>query len=172
MKNFVSSVIYSLIMTFLSVAVIFLLQAPLISFVYYGFLAGNNSITFNTNIINKVANTDTITIVVMIVQIILTLGFIMTMFTFISKIINIYLKNENLIRPYYIVFFFMTSVIPVILIFLSIFLKVRLAIMTLVEEGVFTILNIVIVIFTRKILPDTTNYEYRKYLFTEGSEDD
>lgn len=87
MKNFVSSVIYSLIMTFLSVAVIFLLQAPLISFVYYGFLAGNNSITFNTNIINKVANTDTITIVVMIVQIILTLGFIMTMFTFISKII-------------------------------------------------------------------------------------
>lgn len=172
MKNFVSSVIYSLIMTFLSVAVIFLLQAPLISFVYYGFLAGNNSITFNTNIINKVANTDTITIVVMIVQIILTLGFIMTMFTFISKIINIYLKNENLIRPYYIVFFFMTSVIPVILIFLSIFLKVRLAIMTLVVEGVFTILNIVIVIFTRKILPDTTNYEYRKYLFTEGSEDD
>lgn len=172
MKKFVSSVIYSLIMTFLSVAVIFLLQAPLISFVYYGFLAGNNSITFNTNIINKVANTDTITIVVMIVQIILTLGFIMTMFTFISKIINIYLKNENLIRPYYIVFFFMTSVIPVILIFLSIFLKVRLAIMTLVVEGVFTILNIVIVIFTRKILPDTTNYEYRKYLFTEGSEDD
>ena len=66
----------------------------------------------------------------------------------------------------------MTSVIPVILIFLSIFLKVRLAIMTLVVEGVFTILNIVIVIFTRKILPDTTNYEYRKYLFTEGSEDD
>lgn len=172
MKKFVTSVIYSLIMTFLSVAVIFLLQAPLISFVYYGFLAGNNSITFNTNIINKVANTDTITIVVMIIQIILTLGFIFAMFTFISKVIHIFLKNEKLIRPYYLVFFFMTSVIPVILIFLSIFLKVKLTIMTLVVEGVFTVLNIVIIIFSRKILPDTTDYEYRKYLFTEGSEDD
>ena len=33
MKNFVSSIIYSLAMTFLSVAFIFLLQAPLISFI-------------------------------------------------------------------------------------------------------------------------------------------
>ena len=172
MKKFVSSVIYSLIMTFLSVAVIFLLQAPLMSFVYYGFLAGDNTITFNTNIISKVANTDTITIIVMIMQVVLTLGFVIAMFCFISKVIHIFLKNENLIRPYYIVFFFMTSVVPVILIFLSIFLKVRLTIMTLVVEGVFTVLNILIIIFTRKILPDTTNYEYRKYLFSEGSEDD
>ena len=66
----------------------------------------------------------------------------------------------------------MTTVIPVILIFLSIFLKVKLLIMTLVVEGVFTVLNIVIIVFSRKILPDTTDYEYRKYLFTEGSSDD
>lgn len=172
MKKFVKSVIYSLIMTFLSVAVIFLLQAPLISFVYYGFLASSNSISFNTNILNKIANTDTITIIVMIVQIILTLGFILMMFTFISKVIHIFLKDEKLIRPYYLVFFFMTTVVPVILIFLSIFLKVKLTIMTIVVECVFTVLNIVIIIFSKKILPDTTDYEYRKYLFTEGSEDD
>ncbi len=49
MKKFVSSAIYSLIMTFLSVAAIFLLQVSLMSFVYYDFLAGYNSITFNTN---------------------------------------------------------------------------------------------------------------------------
>lgn len=172
MRKFVRSVLYSLFMTLISVAVIFLLQAPLVSFVYYGFLANTNNITFNTNVINKVANTDTITIIVMIVQFILTLGFIFMMYNFVSKIIHIFLKNEQLIRPYYLFFFFMTLVVPVILIFLSIFLEVRLMIMTLVVEGVFTLLNIIIIILSKKVLPDTTDYEYRKYLFTEGSEDE
>ena len=172
MKKFVSSLIYSLIMTLISLAVIYLLQAPLISFVYYGFFSGSNAISFYNNILGKIPSTDTITIIIMIIQIILTIGFILVMFEFISKVINIFLKNEKLVKPYYIIFFFMTSVIPVILIFLSIFLKVKLTILTLVIEGVFTVLNIVLITFSRKILPDTTDFEYRKYLFTEGSEDD
>ena len=44
MKKFVNAVIYSLILTLISVTVIFLLQAPLVSFVYYGFLSKTNSI--------------------------------------------------------------------------------------------------------------------------------
>ena len=173
MKKFVSSLIYSLIMTLISLAVIYLLQAPLISFVYYGFFSGSNAISFYNNILGKIPSTDTITIIIMIIQIILTIGFILVMFEFISKVINIFLKNEKLVKPYYIIFFFMTSVIPVILIFLSIFLKVKkLTIITLVIEGVFTVLNIVLITFSRKILPDTTDFEYRKYLFKEGSEDD
>lgn len=172
MKKFVSSLIYSLIMTLISLAVIYLLQAPLISFVYYGFFSGSNAISSYNNILGKIPSTDTITIIIMIIQIILTIGFILVMFEFISKVINIFLKNEKLVKPYYIIFFFMTSVIPVILIFLSIFLKVKLTILTLVIEGVFTVLNIVLITFSRKILPDTTDFEYRKYLFKEGSEDD
>lgn len=173
MKKFVSSLIYSLIMTLISLAVIYLLQAPLISFVYYGFFSGSNAISFYNNILGKIPSTDTITIIIMIIQIILTIGFILVMFEFISKVINIFLKNEKLVKPYYIIFFFMTSVIPVILIFLSIFMKVKLTILlTLVIEGVFTVLNIVLITFSRKILPDTTDFEYRKYLFKEGSEDD
>ena len=173
MKKFVSSLIYSLIMTLISLAVIYLLQAPLISFVYYGFFSGSNAISFYNNILGKIPSTDTITIIIMIIQIILTIGFILVLFEFISKVINIFLKNEKLVKPYYIIFFFMTSVIPVILIFLSIFLKVKLTILlTLVIEGVFTVLNIVLITFSRKILPDTTDFEYRKYLFKEGSEDD
>lgn len=159
-------------MTLISLAVIYLLQAPLISFVYYGFFSGSNAISFYNNILGKIPSTDTITIIIMIIQIILTIGFILVMFEFISKVINIFLKNEKLAKPYYIIFFFMTSVIPVILIFLSIFLKVKLTILTLVIEGVFTVLNIVLITFSRKILPDTTDFEYRKYLFKEGSEDD
>ena len=172
MKKFVSSLIYSLIMTLISLAVIYLLQAPLISFVYYGFFSGSNAISFYNNILGKIPSTDTITIIIMIIQIILTIGFILVMFEFISKVINIFLKDEKLVKPYYIIFFFMTSVIPIILIFLSIFLKVKLTIPTLVIEGVFTVLNIVLITFSRKILPDTTDFEYRKYLFKEGSEDD
>ena len=172
MKKFVSSLIYSLIMTLISLAVIYLLQAPLLSFVYYGFFSGSNAISFYNNLLGKVPSTDTITIIIMIIQIILTIGFILVMFEFISKVINIFLKNEKLVKPYYIIFFFMTSVIPIILIFLSIFLKVKLTIPTLVIEGVFTVLNIVLITFSRKILPDTTDFEYRKYLFKEGSEDD
>ena len=172
MKKFVSSLIYSLIMTLISLAAIYLLQAPLLSFVYYGFFSGSNAISFYNNLLGKVPSTDTITIVIMIIQIVLTIGFIIAMFVFIRKVINIFLKDEKLVKPYYIIFFFMTSVIPVILIFLSIFLKVKLTILTLVIEGVFTVLNIVLITFSRKILPDTTDFEYRKYLFKEGSEDD
>ena len=172
MKKFVSSLIYSLVMTLISLAVIYLLQAPLLSFVYYGFFSGSNAISFYNNLLGKVPSTDTITIVIMIIQIVLTIGFIIAMFVFIRKVINIFLKDEKLVKPYYIIFFFMTSVIPIILIFLSIFLKVKLTILTLVIEGVFTVLNIVLITFSRKILPDTTDFEYRKYLFKEGSEDD
>lgn len=172
MKNLVISLIYSLIMTLISLSAIYLLQAPLISFVYYGFFSGSNTVFFYNNILGKIPNTDTITIVIMIIQIVLTIGFILVMFRFISKVINIFLKNEKLVKPYYIIFFFMTSVIPIFIIFLSIFLKVRLTILTLVIEGVFTVLNIVLITFSRKILPDTTDFEYRKYLFKEGSEDD
>ena len=159
-------------MTLISLAVIYLLQAPLLSFVYYGFFSGSNAISFYNNLLGKVPSTDTITIVIMIIQIVLTIGFIIAMFVFIRKVINIFLKDEKLVKPYYIIFFFMTSVIPIILIFLSIFLKVKLTILTLVIEGVFTVLNIVLITFSRKILPDTTDFEYRKYLFKEGSEDD
>ena len=172
MKNFVSSIIYSLVMTFLSVAFIFLLQAPLISFIYYGFLSDVNVVVFGTNVINKVANTDAITIVVTVVQVILTLGFIISMFCFVKSIIFLFLKNEKLIRPYYYVFFFMTSIVPVLIIFLSVLLKVKLSILTFIIEGIFMVLNIVLITFSKKILPDTTDFEYRKYLFTEGSVDE
>ena len=172
MKKFVSSVIYSLIMTFVSVAVIFLLQAPLMTFVYYGFLTETNSVAFNTNVINKVLDTSPVTIIVLVLQVLLTLGFVITLFIFIRKVIHVFLKDEKLIRPYYLVFFFMTSIVPVVLIFLSIFLKVKLTIITLIVELVFTVLNTVFTIFSKKILPDTTDHEYRKYLFSEGLKND
>lgn len=168
MKKFVFSVIYSLILTLLSVAEVFLLQAPLLSFIYYGFFSSTNSAFFVTNIINKIVNADSITIVIMAVQTILTLIFAFLLFFFIKKVINVFLKNEKLVRPYYVTFFFMTLIVPIILIFLSIFFKVKLAILTFVIEGIFTILNTVLIIFARKILPETTNQEYRKYLFEQG----
>lgn len=168
MKKFVFSVIYSLILTLLSVAEVFLLQAPLLSFIYYGFFSSTNSAFFVTNIINKIVNADSITIVIMAVQTILTLIFAFLLFFFIKKVINVFLKNEKLVRPYYVTFFFMTLIVPIILIFLSIFFKVKLAILTFVIEGIFTILNTVLIIFARKILPETTNQEYRKYPFEQG----
>lgn len=165
MKKFVSSIIYSFILTLISVAEVFLLQAPLLSFVYYGLFSSSNSAFFSTNLINKIVNTDSITIVLMVVQTLLTLVFVFLLFFFIKKIINLFLKNEKLVKPYYIIFFFITLIVPILIIVLSIFFKVKLTLLTLVIEGVFTVLNTVLIIFTRKILPETTNQEYRKYLF-------
>lgn len=168
MRKFVSSMIYSLIMSLLSVAVIFLLQAPLMTFVYYGFVSAPNSAVFTANIINKIVDTDTTTIIVMVGLIILTLSFIFLLFIFITKVIHIFLKDENLIKPYYIIFFFLTTVLPVIVIFLAIFLKAKLAILTLIIELVFFALNTVLIILSKKLFPETTNTEYRKHLFTNG----
>ena len=169
MRKFVSSMIFSLIMSLLSVAVIFLLQAPLMTFVYYGFVSAPNSAVFTANIINKIVDTDTTTIIVMVGLIILTLSFIFSLFIFITKVIHIFLKDENLIKPYYIIFFFLTTVLPVIVIFLAIFLKAKLAILTLIIELVFFALNTVLIILSKKLFPETTNTEYRKYLFTNGA---
>lgn len=150
------------------VAVIFLLQAPLMTFVYYGFVSAPNSAVFTANIINKIVDTDTTTIIVMVGLIILTLSFIFSLFIFITKVIHIFLKDENLIKPYYIIFFFLTTVLPVIVIFLAIFLKAKLAILTLIIELVFFALNTVLIILSKKLFPETTNTEYRKHLFTNG----
>lgn len=168
MRKFVSSMIFSLIMSLLSVAVIFLLQAPLMTFVYYGFVSAPNSAVFTANIINKIVDTDTTTIIVMVGLIILTLSFIFSLFIFITKVIHIFLKDENLIKPYYIIFFFLTTVLPVIVIFLAIFLKAKLAILTLIIELVFFALNTVLIILSKKLFPETTNTEYRKHFFTNG----
>lgn len=169
MRNFVTSMIFSLIMSLLSVAVIFLLQAPLMTFVYYGFVSAPNSAVFTANIINKIVDTDTTTIIIMIGLIILTLSFIFPLFIFITKVVHIFLKDEKLIKPYYIIFFFFTTVLPVIIIFLAIFLKAKLAILTLIIELVFFALNTVLIILSKKIFPETTNTEYRKHLFTNGA---
>ncbi len=169
MRKFVSSMIFSLIMSLLSVAVIFLLQAPLMTFVYYGFVSAPNSAVFTANIINKIVDTDTTTIIVMVGLIILTLSFIFSLFIFITKVIHIFLKDENLIKPYYIIFFFLTTVLPVIVIFLAIFLKAKLAILTLIIELVFFALNTVLIILSKKLFPETTNTEYRKHLFSNGA---
>lgn len=168
MRKFVTSMIYSLIMSLLSIAVIFLLQAPLLTFVYYGFVSASNNAVFTANIINKIIDTDTTTVVIMVGQIILTVAFIFTLFIFISKIIHIFLKEEKLIKPYYIIFFFFTTILPAILIFLSIFLKVKLTILTIIIEVAFFVLNTVLIILSKKIFPETTSMEYRKYLFKNG----
>ena len=169
MRKFVTSMIFSLIMNLLSVAVIFLLQAPLLTFVYYGFFLESNSAIFSANIINKIVNIDSFTLFLMIVQIVLTLSFIFSLFFFIAKVINVFLKDEKLIKPYYIIFFVLTLIIPVLLILLSVFLKVKLVILTIIVEFVFFTLNTVLIIFSRKLFPETTNTEYRKYLFTNGA---
>lgn len=168
MRKFITSMIYSLIMSLISIAVIFLLQAPLLTFVYYSFVSTSNNAVFTSNIINKTVDLDTTTVVIMAGQIILTVAFIFTLFIFISKIIHIFLKEEKLIKPYYIIFFFLTTILPVILIFLSIFLKVKLTILTIIIEVAFLILNTVLIILSKKIFPETTSMEYRKYLFKNG----
>ena len=66
----------------------------------------------------------------------------------------------------------MILILPVILITASILFKVKLFALTLVVQAIFIVLNIVLIIFSRKILPDTTDFEYRKYLYTEGYSND
>lgn len=169
MKRFVVSIIYSLIITLLSVAMIFLLQAPLTTIVYYGLFANDNLLEFIQNI-NKTPSADSITIVMVTVQIVLSLAFVSVLSVFFRKIIRIFLKNEKLIRPYYITFFFMTLVVPIVFVFVSVLFRIRLFILIFVITGVFTVLNIVLTIFSKKIFPETIDYEYRKYLFDGTSE--
>ena len=170
MRNFVSSMILSMIMTLFSVAVIFLLQAPLLTFVYYGFFTDNSLVL--GNIIGKISNTDGLTITILALQILFSVIFIVMMFIFIKKVIFVFLKNEKLVRPYYLVFFFCMTILPVLIIYLSVLLKVNFWILSVVIEFLFNVLTTILIIFAKKILPETTNTEYRKYLFSQGNENE
>ncbi len=169
MRKFVLSMIFSMIMAFISVLDVFLLQAPLLTFSYYGFFSESNTTIFAANIIGKIIKLDVITMTIMIFQVFMTLAFVIVLFLFIKKIVSLFLKDEKLIRGYYWGFFIDTLLIPVVLIFLSIFLKGKVWMLTfLVIEVLSVVLNVVLLIFTNKILPETTDTEYRKYLFTNG----
>lgn len=202
MRKFVLVMILSLIINFLSIADIFLLQAPLITLVYYGLFSESNSMIFSANIVNKISNFESISNIIMFGQFILTFLFVIVCFIFITKVINVFFKewkcrtcgfvfqgntppkscplckaqkeqfiiknDEKLIKPYYILFFFITFIVPVIIIFFSIILKVNLVILTISFEVIFFVLNTVLIIFSKKIFPETTNTEYRKELFTNG----
>ena len=170
MRNFVSSMILSMIMTLFSVAVIFLLQAPLLTFVYYGFFTDNSLVL--GNIIGKISNSDGLTITILALQILFSVIFIVMMFIFIKKVIFVFLKNEKLVRPYYLVFFFCMTILPVLIIYLSVLLKVNFWILSVVIEFLFNVLTTILIIFAKKILPETTNTEYRKYLFSQGNENE
>lgn len=170
MRNFVSSIILSMIMTLFSVAVIFLLQAPLLTFVYYGFFTDNSLVL--GNIIGKISNSDGLTITILALQILFSVIFIVMMFSFIKKVIFVFLKNEKLVRPYYFVFFFCMTILPVLIIYLSVLLKVNFWILSVVIEFLFNVLTTILIIFAKKILPETTNTEYRKYLFSKGNENE
>ena len=170
MRNFVSSIILSMIMTLFSVAVIFLLQAPLLTFVYYGFFTDNSLVL--GNIIGKISNSDGLTITILALQILFSVIFIVMMFIFIKKVIFVFLKNEKLVRQYYFVFFFCMTILPVLIIYLSVLLKVNFWILSVVIEFLFNVLTTILIIFAKKILSETTNTEYRKYLFSQGNENE
>jgi len=169
MRKFISAMIFSMIMVALSVAITFLLQAPFLTFVYYGFFSESNTAIFAANIINRIVKLDEITAAVMAVQVALTVSFALVLFFFIRKIVFLFLKDEKLVRGYYWSFFVATLLVPVLLIFFSIFLKGKIwIVLSLVIELAFFLLNTILLIFTKKILPETTDAEYRKYLFENG----
>ena len=49
---------------------------------------------------------------------------------------------------------------------MSILFQVKLSVLTLIVEIVFAVLNTVLILLAKKMLPETTETEYRKILFT------
>ena len=160
-------------MTIVSVLIVFLLQAPLLSFVYYGLFSSSTLEVFSLNVINKTICKDAVSISILIAQILLTIAFVSVLFFFIYKVIFVFLKDEKSVRVYYWGFFIFTLILPVFLIYISVLLKGKgWTIAFIVIELISTALNIVLLIFTKEILPETTDIEYRKYLFAKGDNDE
>ena len=169
MRKFVLSMIFSMLIALISVLDVFLLQAPLLTFAYYGFFSESNTTIFAANIMGKIIKLDVVTMAIMIFQVFMTLAFVIVLYLFIKKIVFLFLKDEKLVRVYYWGFFIATLLIPVVLIFLSIFLKGKIwAVTFLIIELLAVVLNTVLLFFSNKILPETTDTEHRKYLFTYG----
>lgn len=169
-EEFVKSIVNGLVISILSVLVTFLLYAPLLTFVKYGFFSGFNNLV-NNMIMNRY-QLDSLSLTIMIIQVLLTIGFLVTLYIFMKKVIYVFIGNEKLVRPYYTILFFMVTLVPPVIIFLSVLLGVKLLVLILVVEGIFLILDILLAIFTKKILPDIKEVENRKYLFSAGVEND
>lgn len=166
-KGFVSSLILFLIIAILSITMTVLLLAPLLSLSMYGFFTQDLDV-FISNILTKNSVLETPELVIIIVQSVLSFAFVIVTAIFFKKILNLYLKNENYVKTIYRVFFACILILPTILLLISIFCKVRLTILSCVVAGVFSLLFTAWIIISKKILPNTTDAENRKYLFTEA----
>jgi len=192
MRKFVKSVILSLMVCFASICSVFLLQAPLLTLAYYGYASPDNleynkvTTTLNMdgtsetslkghvigntidNLIAKNGSEALYPMIISIAQIVLTLLFITVLFIFMVRVVKVFLKTEKLIRPYYNVFYFMVSILPVFVILASIYFRVDLYKMVIVMEIVFFVLSIALTIFSTKVLPQTEDIAYRKSLYKGG----
>lgn len=175
MKSFVQSVILMLVVSLLSVTFLFCIEASLLSLVYCGFFKSSSLVAVtgflsSLGLRSPLQNTGptALAVIAVLLQIVLTLAFFILLFAFFMSVLKILLKNEREVRQYYGVIFFIVLFLPLLLVLISVFCNIRLSLFTALIEVLLSALCVLLTIVWQKILPDTTDMRYRKFLYAKG----
>ena len=178
MKNLIISVVSGLFVGLFYMGVILLVSSPLILLTRMGFLLGDAE-TIVGQILGEsllqFTELGTSTIIVIIVQILLSLAACIVTFIFLAKVLNALLsdKDEIYFRTLFKIVFLIVLIVPEILTIMTIFLqKMPFKVLLIIDACLVAVVFTFSTILSNKILPDVMNAQNKKYLFGEKRDEE
>ena len=178
MKNLIISVVSGLFVGLFYIGVILLVSSPLILLTRMGFFLGDSETVVGQILgesLLQFTELGATTIILMVVQILLSLAACIVTFIFLSKVLNALLsdKDEKYFRGLYKIVFLVVLIVPEILTIITIFLpKMPFKILLFVDAGFAGVVFAFTTILSKKILPDVMKTQNKKYLFGEKRDEE
>lgn len=156
--------------------VVLLVSSPLTLLVRMGFLLGDSEAVVGHILgesLLSLADVGVTTIILIVVQILLSLGACVVTYIFISKVLNAMLKDddESYFRTLYKIFFLLVLIIPEVISIITIFVPaIPLKLIMWIDLGIAFVVFLFTTILAEKILPDLMECQNKKFFFGENHE--
>lgn len=179
MKKLIISVLVGLLTAFAYIGVMLLISAPfmlLIKMGLLGIVSGESTVAAVVSnltgslkgITGKIGN---VALAIIIIQSVLFLIMCFVSFVFMTKVMEVYLKEDRYFRRLYDAVFFVVMIVPEILIILSLFFGFSVSIAIYILLGLTGIVTTFATIMATKVLPDLMKNTNRRYLLNTGIKD-
>ncbi|MCF0117506.1 MAG: hypothetical protein HUJ61_05590 [Bacilli bacterium] len=181
MKNFLKSVLLSLLLGVIYVSILALIIAPLLFLFKEGFIGlMTGTVNLNDFIPNVLGRKhgipymlDPYSLTIIVIQIILFLVVCITAYIFLSKVLKDLLigEGEEYFQMFYKIIYIIILFVPEILIIMSLFFKFPVMLTIIIVSGIGTLLSTFAFIITGRVLPDVIKNRNSKYIL-EGEKNE
>ena len=179
MKKLIISVLVGLLAVFAYIGIMLLISAPfmlLIKMGLLGILSGESTVAAVVSnlcgslkgITGQLGN---MALAIIIIQSVLFVILSVVSFIFMTKVMEVYLKDDRYFRRFYDVIFFIVMILPEVLIILSLFFGFSVKILLYILMGLTILVTTFASVMAGKVLPDLMKNTNRRYLLNTGIKD-